>query len=117
MTGFVHHVEELAERNASFYRVLFTGRDLHFAVMCIGPDDETVAEAGPDRDEFFGVQEGSGEVWIEGQTTRIESGYAVLVPAGVRHVIRNTGSEPLKLFALYGPAADGGGAARKREQS
>ena len=33
----------------------------------------------------------------------IRSGFAVLVPAGTKHNIIDTGSGPLKLYTLYAP--------------
>ena len=41
--------------------------------------------------------------------TRIDSATAVVVPAGARHNIRNTGHKPLKFYTLYAPPehADG----------
>ena len=33
----------------------------------------------------------------------ISDGFAVVVPAGARHNIKNDGTEPLKLYTLYGP--------------
>ena len=35
--------------------------------------------------------------------TTIKAGFAVLVPAGAKHNIINTGSVPLKLYTLYAP--------------
>jgi mannose-6-phosphate isomerase-like protein (cupin superfamily) len=29
--------------------------------------------------------------------------FAVIVPAGARHNVRNTGLEPLRLYTIYGP--------------
>lgn len=36
--------------------------------------------------------------------TSIEAGFAVVIPAGPRHNIINTGTEPLKLYTLYSPS-------------
>jgi mannose-6-phosphate isomerase-like protein (cupin superfamily) len=49
------------------------------------------------------VEKGTGEVWIDGHKTRIKSDVAIVVPAGARHNIKNTGSEALKLYTLYAP--------------
>jgi mannose-6-phosphate isomerase-like protein (cupin superfamily) len=49
------------------------------------------------------VEEGRGEVVIDGRETRIESDIAIIVPAGMRHNVRNTGHKPLKLYTLYAP--------------
>ena len=34
---------------------------------------------------------------------RLNDGSAVIVPAGARHNVRNTGDGPLNLYTLYGP--------------
>jgi len=33
----------------------------------------------------------------------LEDDFAIVVPAGARHNIRNTGRETLKLYTVYGP--------------
>ena len=33
----------------------------------------------------------------------MEDDFAVIVPAGARHNVRNTGSAPLRLYTIYGP--------------
>ena len=40
---------------------------------------------------------------IDGVAHRIEDDSAIIVPAGARHNVINTGKEPLKLYTLYGP--------------
>lgn len=54
-------------------------------------------------DQFFRVEEGSGEAVLDGVRTVISAGFAVLVPAGANHNIINTGNVPLKLYTLYAP--------------
>ena len=54
-------------------------------------------------DQFFRVEEGTGEAFLDGVRTAISAGFAVLVPAGANHNIINTGSVPLKLYTLYSP--------------
>ena len=53
--------------------------------------------------ELVFVHEGTGTVTIEGETTALEPGSAVLFCRGVRHRIDNTGSADLKLFWVYAP--------------
>ncbi|HSD71408.1 MAG TPA: cupin domain-containing protein [Thermoanaerobaculia bacterium] len=109
MRGFVNDIEDMTEQNSDFRRVLYTGKQLQLVLMAIEPGEEIGEEVHPDRDQFFRIEEGKGEVWIDGQRTKIESDTAILVPAGARHNVRNTGREPLKLYTLYGPPehADG----------
>ena len=103
MKGFVKDIEELTEHNTDFRRVLYTGKQLQLVLMALAPGEEIGEEVHPDRDQFFRIEEGHGEATIDGRTSRIGSDFAVLVPAGARHNIRNTGKEPLKLYTLYGP--------------
>jgi len=39
------------------------------------------------------------------ETREVEAGDAVYVPRGHRHTLRNTGSEPIKLILVCGPAS------------
>lgn len=56
-----------------------------------------------DRDQFFRVEAGEGELVIDGATHRVKADFAMIVPAGARHNVRNTGGEALKLYTVYGP--------------
>lgn len=54
--------------------------------------------------EIF-VHAGQGELWHEGQTTPVGPGYAVFIPGGTEHQIRNIGQEPLVFVCLVPPQA------------
>jgi mannose-6-phosphate isomerase-like protein (cupin superfamily) len=54
-------------------------------------------------DQFFRVEEGTGEAILDGVRMTIRAGFAVVVPAGAKHTIIDTGSIPLKLYPLYAP--------------
>jgi mannose-6-phosphate isomerase-like protein (cupin superfamily) len=103
MKGFVDDIEDLTEQNSDFRRVLYTGRNLQLVLMAIEPGEEIGEEVHPDRDQFFRIEKGKGEAWIDGHKTNIEGDFAIVVPAGARHNIKNTGEKPLKLYTLYGP--------------
>jgi mannose-6-phosphate isomerase-like protein (cupin superfamily) len=103
MKGFVADIEEMTEKNTDFRRVLYTGRQLQLVLMSIKPHEDIGEEVHPDRDQFFRVEKGMGEVWIDGRKTEIKSDFAIVVPAGARHNIKNTGERPLRLYTLYGP--------------
>lgn len=109
MKGFTGNIEDLTRRNRDFRRVLYTGRHLQLVLMALPPGEEIGEEVHGETDQFFRVEAGRGEVWIDGQRTAIERESAIVVPAGARHNIRNTGDEPLQLYTLYGPPehADG----------
>lgn len=103
MKGFVGDIEAMTEKNANFRRVLYTGKQLQLVLMSIVPREDIGEEVHSDRDQFFRVEEGRGEFWIDGHMTPIKDDSAMVVPAGARHNIKNTGEQPLKLYTLYGP--------------
>ena len=102
MKGFVHDIEHLAVENSEFRRVLYTAKHCQLVVMALKSKEEIGAEVHK-LDQFFRVEEGTGEAVLDGVRTVIRSGFAVLVPAGTKHNIINTGSGPLKLYTLYAP--------------
>jgi mannose-6-phosphate isomerase-like protein (cupin superfamily) len=102
MKGFVQDIEGLATRNSEFRRVLYTAKSCQLVLMALKPQEEIGAEVHH-LDQFFRVEAGQGEAVLDGVRTPIRAGFAVLVPAGVKHNIINTGAEPLKLYTLYAP--------------
>ena len=103
MKGYHDDIERQTTGNNDFRRVLYTGKNLQLVLMTLQPGEEIGAEVHEDRDQFFRFEEGSGEVDIDDNTYRVEDGSGVIVPAGARHNVRNTGGAPLKLYTLYGP--------------
>lgn len=102
MKGFVENIEGIALKNEDFRQVLYTARSCQLVVMALKPEEEIGAEVHQ-LDQFFRVEEGTGDAILDGVRTKISAGFAVLVPAGTNHNIINTGSVPLKLYTLYAP--------------
>ena len=103
MKGFRDNIENLTLENGDFRRVLYTGAHLQLVVMTLQAGEEIGEEVHADRDQFFRFEEGEVSVDIDGVEKRVEADFAVIVPAGARHNVRNNGSGPLKLYTLYGP--------------
>jgi mannose-6-phosphate isomerase-like protein (cupin superfamily) len=103
MRGFVADIEDLTKDNADFRRVLYTGRNLQLVLMSLGPGEEIGLETHDDRDQFFRVEMGAGEVWIDGVKTPVKDDDAFIVPAGARHNVVNSGAGPLRVYTIYGP--------------
>ncbi len=102
MKGFVQDIEDVAIKNEAFRRVLYTATNCQLVVMALGPKEDIGAEVHK-LDQFFRVEEGTGEAVLDGVRTPVRAGFAVLVPAGTHHNIINTGDAPLKLYTLYAP--------------
>jgi mannose-6-phosphate isomerase-like protein (cupin superfamily) len=102
MKGFVQDIEGMAIKNENFRRVLYTSKHSQLVVMALKPQEDIGTEVHR-LDQFFRVEEGSGEVVLNGLRTPIKAGFAVMVPAGTEHNIINTGTVPMKLYTLYSP--------------
>jgi mannose-6-phosphate isomerase-like protein (cupin superfamily) len=103
MKGFIDDIEKRTEDNRAFRRVLYTGKHMQLVLMSLQPGEDIGEEIHDHVDQFFRVEKGKGEVFIDGRTTQVESDTAIIVPAGARHNIRNTGEKPLQLYTLYAP--------------
>ncbi len=103
MKGYVDNIEEATTSNEDFRRVLYTGKNLQLVLMTLQAGEEIGEEVHEDRDQFFRIEEGRGTVYIDGAANQVEDDFAVIVPAGARHIVVNSGDRPLKLYTLYGP--------------
>ena len=101
--GYCDNIERETVGNEDFRRVLYTGEHLQLVLMTLQPGEDIGEEVHPDRDQFFRIEEGQGAVDINGVENRVEDDFAVIVPAGARHNVRNIGSMPLRFYTLYGP--------------
>jgi mannose-6-phosphate isomerase-like protein (cupin superfamily) len=103
MNGYCDNIEQRTVENEDFRHVLYTGHNLQLVLMTLKPGEEIGEEVHEDRDQFFRFETGSGVVIIDGRENRVEEDFGVIVPQGARHNVRNTGSEPLRLYTIYAP--------------
>ena len=103
MKGFVANIEELTEANNDFRRVLYTGHNLQLVLMALRPGEEIGEEIHDDRDQFFRIETGEGEIWIDGVCHQVKADDGIIVPQGARHNVIGRGSEPMRLYTIYGP--------------
>jgi len=101
--GYCDNIERATVENEDFRRVLYTGHNLQLVLMTLQPGEEIGEEVHEDRDQFFRIEEGEGAIDIDGRENRVEDDFAVIVPAGARHNVRNIGSRPLRLYTIYAP--------------
>jgi mannose-6-phosphate isomerase-like protein (cupin superfamily) len=103
MNGFVDNIEDLTLGNKDFRRVVYTGKHTQLVLMSLRKGEEIGEEVHEDGDQFFRVEKGKGEVVIDGQRHKIRRDDAIVIPAGARHNVINTGDKSLKLYTLYAP--------------
>jgi mannose-6-phosphate isomerase-like protein (cupin superfamily) len=102
MKGFVADIEKLTEENSNFRRVLYTGNHLQLVLMTIQSGGEIGEEVHEGHDQFFRIEKGTGEVWIDGNRSPVKEGDGIIVPAGARHNVINTGSTLFQIYTIYG---------------
>ncbi len=103
MKGYVDDIEKATIGNEDFRRVLYTGKNLQLVLMTLPPGCDIGEEVHEDIDQLFRIEEGQGEIRIDGVAHLVADDFAAIVPAGARHNVVNTGSRPLRLYTLYGP--------------
>ncbi len=113
MEGFVEF-DDVGEEKRGVGRARHTGHYMQFVLTILEPGAEIGEEVHEDRDRFFCVEAGLGELVIDGAKRDIARDFATIIPAGARHNVRNVGREPLKLYVLSGPPEPRGDAAEGR---
>lgn len=111
--GFVSNIEKDTLDNDSYRKVLYTASGIQLVLMNLKPGEEIGEEIHNDIDQFFRFEEGEGIAMIDGKENKVKDGSGVIVPAGAKHNIINTGTGNLKLYSLYAPPKHEDGIDRK----
>lgn len=88
-----------------FFRVVAGTPRSQAATMVLKPGQAT---GGDDNvhatsDQWLYVIAGRGRATVEGREVGLDAGHLMLIEAGERHEIRNTGEEPLVTVNVYAP--------------
>lgn len=104
----VVNIVSVVNNNDYFRSALWTGNNLQVTVMNIEEGDDIGAEIH-EEDQFIKIESGRATVFI-GRSAEdfyyqrlIDKDFAVIIPAGTWHNIKNTGDVPLKLYSIYAP--------------
>lgn len=106
---YVTDIHQAALQNGTFRTVLWTGKHLQVTLMSIHPGEDIGLEIHPQTDQFIRVEEGQALVRMGASKDQPDfeqmayEGSAIMIPAGKWHNIINTGSTPLKVYAIYAP--------------
>lgn len=96
-------IEALTRGNEDFRREIATAEHSQAVLMTIPPGEEIGEEVHEGIDQLLVFVDGVAEAILEGESSPVRAGQAVLVPAGTRHNFRNTGDSPLRLWTVYAP--------------
>jgi mannose-6-phosphate isomerase-like protein (cupin superfamily) len=96
-------IQRLASDNDDFRREVMTGPHSQVVLMSVEPGSEIGEEVHDEVDQVLVFVDGTGEAVLDGDTSGVEPGDLVFVPAGTRHNFVNRGDTALKLYTVYSP--------------
>ena len=96
-------LDALARGNDDFRREVRTAERSQLVLMTIPPGGEIGDEVHEGIDQLLVFVDGEAEAILDGESSTVHAGQAVLVPGGTRHNFRNTGGGPLRLWTVYAP--------------
>ncbi len=104
MPTFNRDILELVRENPNFLEEIVTNEFSQVVLMSIEPGSD-IGEKVHEVDQVLAIVQGAGEVVLNRRHDPVQADNLVVVPAGTRHNVINTGSVPLKLCTLYAPPA------------
>lgn len=103
MKGYVINIENAANENNFFRKVLYTAKNIQLVLMSLKPGED-IGEETHQLDQFIRIESGEGKAILNGTAYKISDGFGIVVPAGTKHNLINTSSsKPLKIYTLYSP--------------
>lgn len=102
MKGYVTNIEKLSLENNNFRKVLYTDEKTQLVLMSLLAGED-IGEEVHDIDQFLRVEQGTGTAILNDIPHDLASGSAIIVPAGTKHNVINTGDTEMKLYTLYMP--------------
>lgn len=106
---WVFDIEKETLENPHYRAVKWTGKYMQLVFMSLEPGEIIDLEIHEDHDQFIRIEKGKARILMgktEDALTFDEEAvddFAVLVPAGYWHEVRNIGDSALKLYTLYAP--------------
>lgn len=101
---YATNIETQTRKNKKYRKILYTDEYQQLVLMEV---KTTIPREKHDGSQFIRFEMGRGRVIIEDENGRkiknVKDGDAVIIPPKTYHTIINTGSEPLKLYAIYSP--------------
>lgn len=116
MKGFKGNIEQLTLDNDNFRKVLYTAQHLQLVLMSLEVGEDIGIETHENNDQFFRFESGQGKCIIDNNEYNVVEGDAIVVPAGAKHNVINTGNTPFKMYTIYGSPKYQDGTLRKTKK-
>ena len=102
MKGYVVNIERATEENKNFRQVLYTAKNSQLVVMSLKAGEE-IGDEVHNLDQFIRIESGTGKSVLDGVEHLVGENFAVVIPAGTKHNVINTGDADMKLYTIYSP--------------
>lgn len=106
---FVVNIDNATAQNYNYRTTLWTGSYLQLTLMNIKEGEDIGLEFHPNLDQFIRIEAGYGLIKMGNSKDKfdyqekVNSNYAIIIPAGTWHNLINIGNRPLKLYSIYAP--------------
>ena len=100
------NIKDIRESSEDFHILETTGRT-QTATISLKSGEATSEDLNshPHSDQTIVVLNGALEAEVGGEHATLRSGQSLIIPAGVKHRLRNSGEEPAFAFSVYAPPA------------
>ena len=102
MKGYITNIEQSSVENENYRKVLYTTPNSQLVLMSLKSGEEIGSEIHH-LDQFIRIEKGLGKAILNDVEHEISDGWAIVVPAGTKHNIINTGGAEMKLYTVYSP--------------
>ncbi len=102
--SYITNIQKQTAENTNFRTVLFTGDKTQLVVMNIPSGGEIGKEKHPHVEQSLFILSGNATAVLDGKETKVGAGDVVVVTPGVKHNLKNTGTESLLVYTVYAPA-------------
>lgn len=97
------NIERGTRTNTRFRKVMYTDKNLQIVYMSVNPGESIPWETHKHASQFVRVESGQGVAMTRRRRVRLRDGKALVIPPNHRHMLKNTGTTPLKLYSMYSP--------------
>lgn len=95
------NIEKETLDNEFYRKVLFTGTKMQLVVMSLKVGEDIPFEVHPDIDQFIRVESGNAEIFVDDEKFELSDDDVVIIPAGSKHRVCNSGDNDLKIYTIY----------------
>ena len=102
MKGYTAHIKTETLNNTDYRRVLYAATQSQLVLINMEPGVE-IGEETHDLDQIIHIASGHATVILDDVEHSLKEGDLVIIPAGTKHNVTDSGDINLKLYSIYAP--------------